>query len=65
MADSIIRIELHQIGEMYCLPTAKTIGIPHFLLESYKTTRTKIWDAPVFCAVGPCRNADGYHLQHF
>jgi len=26
---------------MYCLLTTKTVDITHFLLESYKTTRTK------------------------
>ena len=28
---------------MYCLLTAKTLGITHFLLKSYNTTRTKTW----------------------
>ena len=26
--------------KMYCLWTAKSVGITHFLLKSYKTTRT-------------------------
>jgi len=29
------------INELHCLLTAKTVGITHFLLKSYKTTRTK------------------------
>ena len=41
--------------KMYCLLTAKAIDITHFLLESYKTTRTKYRDIqpdiPIFLCI--------------